>query len=709
MELSQHTEKTVGLGHHWPLGATALADGVNFALYAQHAHEVWLLLFDTADGPPTDTIRLCHRTRHIWHCFVEGIGHGQLYGYRVVGPYDPASGLRFNPHKLLLDPYAKAVSGKFRNTDNLLLAYDAASPDKDLVMDTRDNSACVPRGVVIDDNFDWLGDEPPDLPLEKLVIYEVHVKGFTAHASSGARFSGTYLGFIEKIPHLRELGINAVEFLPVHEHYGEDFLQDKGLANYWGYNTIGYFAPEISYSTRRAPGCQVTEFKTLVRELHRAGIEVILDVVYNHTGEGNELGPTVSFKGIDNPTYYMLTGSEEQPRRYYRNDSGCGNNLKANEPAVLRLIMDSLRYWVQEMHVDGFRFDLASVLGREGGNFQKGASFFDAISQDPVLSRVKLIAEPWDIGTYQIGNFPVDWSEWNGKFRDTLRRFVKGDAGQVRDFGKRLTGSSDLFADDGRHAYNSINFITCHDGFTLRDLVSYNRKHNEANGEQNRDGSNDNNSWNCGHEGETRDSAVNRLRRQQVKNLLSGLLFSIGTPMLLGGDEMYRTQRGNNNTYCQDNELSWFDWKLCEKHKEIFQFCRRAIEFRRRYGVFQRRNFLVGQVCDEACSADITWYGPDGEPPDWHDREQRTLCCEFDGREAEHAPGNYHLYFIWHAGWQPQEIVLPHLSDGKQWYRVVDTALPFGKDFLDHGREEKLTTPLRYAAASRSVVVLLGK
>ncbi|HNW93940.1 MAG TPA: glycogen debranching protein GlgX, partial [bacterium] len=654
-----------------------------------------------------DIIRLKHCTRHIWHCFVPELAAGQLYGYKVLGSYDPANGLRFNGYKLLLDPYAKAVTGKFRNEENLLLGYCPLAADKDMTADLRENMQLVPKGIVIDDDFDWQGDQPPDLPLEKLVIYEVHAKGFTAHYTSGVKQPGTYLGFIEKIPYLRALGINAVEFLPIHEHYGEDFLQDKGLTNYWGYNTVGFFAPEISYSTRKRPGCQVAEFKTLVRELHKAGIEVILDVVYNHSGEGNEHGPTLSFKGIDNPTYYMLCGDEAEPLRHYRNDSGCGNNLNANHPAVLRLIMDSLRYWVEVMHVDGFRFDLASVLGREEGNFQKGASFFDCIAQDPVLSRVKLIAEPWDIGTYQVGNFPVDWSEWNGKFRDTMRKFIKGDAGLVRDFGKRITGSSDLFGDDGRHAYNSINFITCHDGFTLHDLVAYNQKHNDANRENNRDGSNDNNSWNCGHEGETHDHAINRLRRQLAKNHLCALLLSVGTPMLLGGDEFFRTQRGNNNTYCQDNDLSWFNWHLLEKNREIWQFCKRAIDFRQHYSVFQRRKFLEGLGNDTI--ADITWYAADGTMPDWRDRELRTICFEFDGREAEHAPRNYHLYFIYNADWRPMPCKLPCLADGKKWFRVIDTARPYGQDFLEHGREEFLQPNCAYAAPPRSVVMLLGK
>ncbi len=534
-------------------------------------------------------------------------GRARSYGYKMRGTFDPARGLRFNENKLLIDPYARALSGKARNRENLLLPYDPTSTARDLSLDTRDNVRIVPKAIVIDDRFDWQGDAPPDLPLEKLVIYEVHVKGFTAHPSSGVRNPGTYLGFIEKIPHLQKLGINAVELLPVQEFYVDDFLIDRGLTNYWGYNTIGFFAPESSYAAGTRTGCQVDEFKTLVRALHSAGIEVILDVVYNHTAEGNEQGPMLSFRGVDNAAYYVLTGPPEEPQRFYVNYTGCGNSMNLASQAPIRLVMDSLRYWVEAMHVDGFRFDLAAVLGREDGMFEKSASFFDAISQDPVLNRVKLIAEPWDLATYQVGGFPVDWSEWNGRFRDTVRRFVKGDANQVRDLGWRLTGSADLYADDGRSPYNSINFVTCHDGFTLWDLVSYNGKHNDANGEENRDGSDDNNSWNCGVEGETDAEGVNRLRRQLAKNYICLLLFSSGTPMLLGGDEFLRTQGGNNNAYCQDNETSWFDWREVERNADFLTFTKKAIAFMRRFPLLQRRKFYGNG------GAQIAWFGRDLE------------------------------------------------------------------------------------------------
>ncbi len=630
-------------------------------------------------------------------------------GTKSEANFSPGYGMRFNENKLLIDPYAKALTGKFKNMDNLLLAYDPNSPVRDLSKDGCDNTPVVPKSIVVDDHFDWQGDVPPDIPFQQLIIYEVHLKGFTAHRSSGVKEPGTYLGFIEKIPYLKDLGVTAVEFLPLQEFYVEDFLVNRGLTNYWGYNTIGFFAPESSYSTKRFPGCQVNEFKTLVRELHKAGIEIIMDVVYNHTGEGNELGPTLCFKGIDNPTYYCLTGTPTEPYRYYMNYTGCGNSLNLAHPHVIRLVMDSLRYWVEVMHVDGFRFDLASVLGRENGFFQKSASFFDAISQDPILNRVKLIAEPWDIGTYQVGNFPVDWSEWNGKFRDTIRRFGKGDGGQVRDLGWRLTGSADLYGDDGRSAYNSINFITCHDGFTLHDLVSYNNKHNEANLENNQDGSNDNHSWNCGVEGETDDIHIIHLRKQLVKNYICYLLFSCGTPMILGGDEFMRTQRGNNNAYCQDNEISWFQWDEVKKNRDILDFFKKAIAFEKRYTILQRRKFFLGTDLDADHIPDLTWFGKDLGKPSWDDPELRTLCYQIDGGDERSELGDYHLFFILNADFNLQSIRLPELTNGRQWYRVIDTSLKSGEDFLDVGKEIRIDPPDHYLANPRSTVVLIGK
>ncbi|MBP7738460.1 MAG: glycogen debranching protein GlgX [Spirochaetes bacterium] len=706
--LSHNTKRKLTPGRFYPLGATLQEYGVNFALFSQDAQEVFLLLFDRPDGDPTDVVRIENRDRFIWHVFVHDIKEGQLYGYKVRGEFNPAWGLRFNESKLLLDPYAKAVSGKCRNDDNLLLAYNINAREKDLSMDTRDSTRVMPKGVVVGDVFDWQGDRPPDLVLNDLVIYEVHAKGFTAHASSGVKNPGTYLGFIEKIPYLKELGVNAVELLPVHEYYVEDFLIKKGLTNYWGYNTIGFFAPESSYGTGVSSGCQVREFKTMVRELHRAGIEVILDVVYNHTAEGNELGPTISFKGIDNRNYYILTGVHGAPGRYYMNYTGCGNSMNLSSTPVIRFVLDSLRYWVEVMHVDGFRFDLASVLGREEGYFRAGASFFDAVSQDPVLNRIKLIAEPWDIGTYQVGNFPVDWSEWNGRYRDTVRKFVKGDAGQLRELGWRITGSADMYADDGRTAYNSVNFITCHDGFTLCDLVSYDGKHNEANLENNSDGSNDNNSWNCGWEGETDNPDIMALRRRQVKNFFCHLLFSQGTPMVLGGDEFMRTQKGSNNAYCQDNDISWYDWTLASKNGDILGFVKKAIAFRHRYPILRSRKYLSGTDSDSDGMPDISWFGLGLDRPGWDYSEARVICYMLDGGEVKSDLGDYLLFFMLNADHNSHDVMVPKVS-GMKWRRVVDTSLKAGDDFLEPGSEAPIDPQDHYIVNGRSTVVLLAR
>jgi isoamylase len=711
VKLEHRTTKTLSKGSAFPLGATPVSEGVNFAVYSKSAADVFLLLFDTPDGLPTDVIQLQDHKKFIWHTRIKGLKAGQLYGYKVRGEYRPEWGLRFNDSKLLLDPYAKAVTGKFRNSDDLLLAYDARPGAGELYPDTRDNTAIVPKGIVVDDGaFDWQGVCSPHRGLEELVIYEAHVKGFTAHPSSGVRFPGTYLGFIEKIPHLTRLGVNAVEFLPVHEYYVDDFMTARGLTNYWGYNSIGFFAPESSYGSRSGSGCQVDEFKTLVRELHRTGIQVILDVVYNHTGEGNEMGPSMSFRGLDNTSYYSLAGPQDAPRRYYMNYTGCGNSLNFGSPAVIRLVMDSLRYWTETMHVDGFRFDLASVLGRYGdGSFRSTASFFDAVSQDPVLCRAILIAEPWDIGTYQVGNFPVDWSEWNGQFRDTVRRFAKSDSGQLAELGWRLTGSADLYGDDGRSAYNSVNFVTCHDGFTLYDLVSYNWKHNELNGENNQDGSNDNNSWNCGAEGETNDPAILSQRKQLVKNHACYLLFACGTPMMLGGDEFGRSQGGNNNAYCQDNEISWLDWTLAERNVDLVEFFRKAIAFTRRFPVLQCRKFFLGKDLDADGVADLTWFAPDQGALQWNDAEARTLCYQLDASEDGVATEADRLFFIFNGHYQSQWVKLPPLEASRGWYRAIDTSLAGAEDFMDAGEEVLLDPPDHYIVTARSTVVLLAR
>jgi glycogen operon protein len=708
LRLEHRTNRTLEIGRFYPCGATLTEEGVNFALFSQTAAEVFLLLFDEPDRPPTDVIRMQNQTRYVWHTFVRGLQAGQLYAYKVRGDHNPSIGLRFNEHKLLLDPYAAALTGKCVNEGSLLLGYDAFSPLADLSLDERDNTRQMPKCIVVDHGFDWQGDRRLEFPLERLIIYEVHVKGFTAHPSSRVSNPGTYLGFIEKIPYLKSLGINAVELLPVQEFYVEDFLRERALTNYWGYNTIGFFAPECSYGTRARPGCQVDEFKTLVRELHKAGIEVLLDVVFNHTGEGNELGPTISFRGIDNPAYYLLSGPPDHYRRHYMNYTGCGNTMNLANTYVIRFVMDCLRYWVEVMHVDGFRFDLASVLGREGTGFDRSAAFFDAISQDPVLATVKLIAEPWDLGTYQIGNFPVDWSEWNGCFRDTVRRFERGEGGQIAELGWRLTGSADLYGDDGRSAYQSINFVTCHDGFTLNDLVSFNEKHNEANRENNLDGTNDNYSWNCGAEGDTSDSDILQLRRQMVKNCACVLLFSAGTPMILGGDEFLRSQQGNNNAYCQDNELTWFDWRLVEKNADIRRFFEKAIALTRTYPILQRRKFLLGTDLDCNQVPDITWFDGNLNRPDWNNPTEQMLSLMLDGGEEKSPAGDYLLFLILNASPFLERVSLPHKGE-KSWYRIIDTSLPAGEDFLDPGKEILLSPQDFYLANGRSTVVLLGR
>jgi glycogen operon protein len=704
------TNLTVSEGQWFPLGANCVEGGVNFALFAAHATGVRLQLFD-ADGVTLRAeVRLSHRTRNVWHVFVAGLGPGQHYGFRVEGPYQPAQGLRHNPCKLLIDPWARALSGPCRIVDGRALGYDAGSPLRDLAPDPRDDAEIVPKAIVVDESaFDWEGDKALNLPLETLVIYEVHVKGYTAHPSSGVTHPGTYLGFIERIPHLRELGINAVELLPVQARADESFLLERGLSNYWGYNTIAFFAPEPSYGSGQSPGCEVNEFKMLVRALHRAGIEVILDVVFNHSAEGSELGPTLSLRGVDNPSYYRLVGPPEQPGRYNANDTGCGNTLDATQPATIRLIMDALRYWVQVMHVDGFRFDLAAVLGRQGAGFSRNSALFDAIAQDPVLMGVKLIAEPWDLGAYEVGNFPIDWSEWNGRFRDTVRRFVKGDSGQLPDLGWRLTGSADLYGDDGRSPDNSINFVTCHDGFTLGDLVSYDGKHNEANGEGNRDGSDDNHSWNCGVEGPTADAAILALRRRQARNHLCLLLLSLGTPMLLGGDEFGRTQQGNNNAYCQDNAITWFDWDQAARESGLTRFLARLIEFTRRCGVVQRRSVAqpTGDAADDG--PEITWYGSDLGAPRWDDPEARTLCLALRAALPVPGLGRYTVLMIFHAGPCLQPVRIPAPGDGTRWYRVADTSLPEGEDITDAGAEIALEPAETYWVNSRSTVLLLAR
>ncbi len=707
--LAHKTDKNLSTGSNTFLGATLSEEGVNFAIFSQYAKEVYLLLFSTPDGAPTDIIRIENKTDNIWHVFVQGIKAGQLYGYKIKGDYNPKEGMRFNPYKFLIDPYAKALTGKFKSVDNLSFAYDVNSPDKDLKIDERDNTHVVPKSIVVDDTFDWQGASSPQIPFQKLIIYEAHIKSFTAHVSSKVKQPGTYAGFVEKIPYLKELGVNAVELLPIHEHYVQDYLIQKGLTNYWGYDTISFFAPESSYSTREYTGCQVKEFKTLVLELHKAGIEVILDVVYNHTAEGNELGPTLYFKGIDNPNYYcLIQNTKDEPYRYYKNDTGCGNTVNMESPAVMRLVLDSLRYWVEVMHVDGFRFDLASVLARVKGQFSQDSAFFEAISKDPVLNKVKMIAEPWDLMTYQVGSFPKMWSEWNDKFRDTVRKFIKGDDGQIADMARRLTGSADLYQDDGRKPYNSINFVTCHDGFTLRDLFTYNGKHNEANLEDNKDGINENYSWNCGVEGETDDLNIINLRRKMVKNAFCCLFFSSGTPMMLSGDELMRSQKGNNNAWCQDNELAWFNWGLQEQNSDILEFCKKAIAFRKRYPILERRRFFTGKDTNGDKVPDIVWLDRRLKFPKWDSSKLKTICFQLDSSEDSSKAGNFLLFFIFNAHYRGSRILLPQ-HEGKKWHRVINTSFKAGEDFYSFGKEKNLRAQQCYYCAPRSVVVLLGK
>jgi glycogen operon protein len=697
------------IASYFPLGATLKNGGVNFAFYSKNAEGVDLLLFDRpSDSRPSRVIPVKNRIRLVWHTFVPGIGPGQCYAYRARGPYKPEEGLRFNENRLLMDPYARAFTGKF-DPSFCHLGYDPLSPRADLSLNSSDNAAGSPKCLVVDDSYGGEGDRPPQYDMQDTIIYELHVKGFTAHPSSGVRHPGTFLGLIEKIPYLLELGITAVELLPVHLCQDGDFLVDRGLTNYWGYDTLGFFAPDIRFGTKIRPGCEVTEFKDMVKALHRAGIEVLLDVVYNHTCEGNERGPTYSFRGIDNSTYYRLAPD----KRHYLDYTGCGNTLNVDDPQVIKLIMDSLRYWVEVMHVDGFRFDLASALGRDNGYFEQASAFFMAIHQDPVLSHIKLIAEPWDTSadSYQAGNFPNDWSEWNGRYRDCVRKFVKSDSGMLPEIASRLAGSADLYGSNGRTPYHSINFITCHDGFTLWDLVSYDRKHNEANLEDNRDGNNDNNSWNCGAEGETTDQAILELRRRRARNFVSLLMLSQGVPMLLGGDEFLRTQRGNNNAYCQDNEISWFDWSMAEKNADMINFVRRLITFRKSHPHFARPKFFSGANIDRDSLRDINWFDEHLNSPDWNDPEGRSLSFLIEGIELDEIDGGSEqdVLVLLNFHWEPAKFEIPRCRPGMEFHLLLDTGLPPGHEFADEAASSPIPCDQGYTLGSRSLAVLTRK
>jgi glycogen operon protein len=698
-------------GSRFPLGATWDGTGTNFALFSENATGVELCLFDEDSGDE-ESVKLREVTAHVWHAYLPGIGPGQRYGYRVDGPWDPAAGHRFNPRKLLIDPYARALDGTV-DWRAPVFGYPLGSGD-DRQRDDRDDAAGVPKGIVIGGAFPWGDDRRPNTPLHDSVIYELHVKGFTArHPDLPEELRGTYAGLASPpvIAYLKDLGITAVELLPVHAFLDDSHLLDRGLRNYWGYNTINFFAPEARYASTRAVGGQVTEFKQMVKTLHAAGIEVVLDVVYNHTAEGNHLGPTLSFRGIDNASYYRLVADDS---RFYMDYTGTGNTLNAMHPQVLQLIMDSLRYWVQEMHVDGFRFDLASALARELHDVDRLGSFFDVIHQDPVLSRVKLIGEPWDIGEggYMVGNFPPLWSEWNDKFRDSVRGYWKGDEVAISELANRLTGSSDLYQGDGRRPSASINFVVAHDGFTLHDLVSYNDKHNEANGEENRDGHDHNLSWNHGAEGPTNDAKIAAAREQTKRNLLATLLLSQGVPMLAHGDEIGRTQGGNNNVYAQDNETSWVDWNLDKRKRALLEFTRGLIAVREAHPSLGRPRFFQGRKIRGSGVEDLAWFRPDGEPmtdEEWNTGWARAIAMRLGGKALTEVDreGNRlvddDLFLLLNGHHEPVAFCLPPERKNNDWTVVVDTATG---EIHDDGNGRVIVAGTNFELPARSLLLL---
>jgi len=674
---------TIYPGVPFPLGATWDGNGVNFAIYAENATAVELCLFNSIeDDTESVKIKLLERSHQIWHMYLPDVKPGQLYGYRVHGPYEPSKGYRFNANKLLLDPYAKAISGTFTWSD-ALFGYEIGNEHSDLSFSETDSAPFTPKSVVIDQQFDWQETKKPNIPYHESIIYEAHVKGFTKlHPDIPENIRGTYAAIAHPvtISYLKELGITALELMPVHHFIDDHYLTEKGLVNYWGYNTIGFFAPDSRYCSSGVTGEQVIEFKTMVRELHKAGIEIILDVVYNHTAEGNHLGPTLSFKGIDNASYYRLC---DEDNRHYMDYTGTGNTLNANLPNALRLIMDSLRYWIIDMQIDGFRFDLAATLARELHEVNKLSAFFDIIYQDPIISQAKLIAEPWDIGEdgYQVGKFPPGWAEWNGKFRDHIRSYWKGDESMLGEFGLRYTGSPDLYLDDYRTPTASINFITAHDGFTLNDLVSYNEKHNNANGEDNRDGLDDNISWNCGYEGPTDDVNIQQWRKRQQRNLLTSLFLSQGVPMLLAGDEISRTQQGNNNAYCQDNEISWIDWEHADR--ELLTFTKNLIQLRKQHPTFCRKRWFQGKPIKGLGVEDIAWFLPDGnemKDEHWAQYYAKSLAIYMNGKAIQLVSANGEkiidgtFYVIFNAHNEGIDYKLPGDNYAPDWTKVLDTA-----------------------------------
>ena len=698
-------------GRPYPLGATYDGSGTNFALFSEVADKVELCLIDDA-GRETK-VEMAETDAFVHHVYLPGVHPGQRYGYRVHGPYRPAEGHRCNPAKLLLDPYAKAVEGQI-DGDESLFSYKFGDPEK---FNRKNSRGHTMLGVVVNPFFDWGSDRHPEHEYHDTVIYEAHVKGLTMrHPDVPEDIRGTYAGIAHPatIAHLKSLGVTAIELMPVHQFVQDTTLVDKGLANYWGYNTIGFFAPHNAYSASGQRGQQVQEFKSMVKALHEADIEVILDVVYNHTAEGNHLGPTLCFRGIDNNAYYRLV---DEDRTYYYDTTGTGNTLLMRHPHVLQLIMDSLRYWVTEMHVDGFRFDLASSLARQFHEVDRLSAFFDLVQQDPVVSQVKLIAEPWDIGEggYQVGNFPPLWTEWNGKYRDTVRDYWRGEGSTLADFASRITGSSDLYEHSGRKPIASINFVTAHDGFTMRDLVSYNEKHNEANGEDGNDGESHNRSWNCGAEGETDDSEINALRARQQRNFLLTLMLSQGVPMVLHGDELGRSQGGNNNVYCQDNEISWVDWDLEPWQEELLAFTRRAVALRREHPVFRRRRFFAGVSRDEGTPADIAWFAPDGRtmgPDDWANHEARSMLVFLNGeaipepdQRGERVVGDSFLV-AFNGHYEPLTFTLPEEVYGDGWLVALDTSDDTAGSVSIFDDATTLLPGLELQVAERSIVVL---
>ena len=708
--MSVQSQPIVWPGRPYPLGSTWDGEGVNSALYSEHAEKVELCLFDSSGRRENLRIPLPEQTDMVWHGYLPGGRPGQLYGYRVYGPYAPEQGHRFNHHKLLLDPYGKQVQGAIHWSDSHF-GYRVGHKQEDLSFDRRDDAAGMPKNRVIDSAFTWGTDKPPCIPWHETVIYELHVKGFTmCHPDVAAHLRGTYAGLATApvIEYLTRLGVTSIELMPVHSFVDDRQLVERGLRNYWGYNSIGFLAVEPRYLATNS----IYEFKTMVKILHSAGLEVILDVVYNHTAEGNHLGPTLSLKGIDNSTYYRL--APDNPR-YYKDYTGTGNTLNMRHPRVLQLIMDSLRYWVLEMHVDGFRFDLAATLARELHEVDRLGAFLDIIHQDPVLSQVKLIAEPWDLGEggYQVGNFPVGWAEWNDRYRDTVRAYWKGDGGLVGDLAYRLTGSSDLYAHSGRRPYASINFVTAHDGFTLQDLVSYNDKHNEANGENNRDGNNDNRSWNCGVEGPTDDPNIQALRAKQKRNLLATLLLSQGVPMMYAGDAIGHTQMGNNNAYCQDNPISWLSWVLQPEDRNLLAFVQRMINLRKRHPVFRRRHFFQGRPIKGANVKDVQWLNSSGNEmneDEWRDPSVRCLGMFLAGQGLDETDergrkfGDENFLVLLNANHEDVAFTLPAFHPGARWSAWMDTSREGGLH-----PAETYDASAAYPLQARSLVVLMER